>query len=143
MGRPKKKPAKGDADKVFALRSVGAGKGTCARRVNISTKTLDRWIEEYPQITEAWEAGGSQLETDLVKNLYEIAMDKKHMRCATAAIFLLKTLRGFVDNPEPAPVKTAVQINIPPPLSPENYQELIAQVRPAGVIDGKVVSDEQ
>ena len=127
MGRPKKRPSPGDYDKVFALASVGAGKGTTARRVNVSLGTFNRWLAEYPRISEAWEAGGAEMESDLVRNLFEIAMDKKHPRCVIAAFFLLKSKRGFIDNPQPAPEESRVRVEVvlPAALSEQQYRELL------------------
>ena len=126
MPRPKIRLASRDYPQITAMRSVGASKGTVAKRLRMSPSSFRKVLERDKRAAEAWEAGEAQLESDLVGSLYEQAMDAKNKNC-TAAIFLLKTIRNFIDNPQPQSTENRVSIEfrLPGALTEDQYKKLV------------------
>jgi hypothetical protein len=116
------------------MASVGASKTTIAKRLGIAPKTLREILTRDQRAGEAFESGRGQLESDLVGSLYRQAMDPKN-RNPTPSIFLLKAMRGFVDQPQPHAPENRVEITvqIPAALKPEQYRRLI-EVAPRKVL---------
>ena len=107
MPRPRKHLRPSDYQKLEGMASVGASKATIARRLGIgSVKTFNRILGDDKRATDAWEAGRGQLETDLVRCLYDAAMNGN----ITSAIYLTKAMCGFTDQPQPQAAESRIEV---------------------------------
>ena len=124
------------------MASVGASMATIAKRLGVAKRTLDAILERDRRAKDAFEAGRGELESSLVSTLFEQAMDPKN-RNPTPAIFLLKAMRNFSDQPKPELTENRVSIEfrLPGALKRDQYRELVEvtprkALREAGVDAG-------
>lgn len=105
-----------------------------ADALGLTYNQLQTAIKNDPELEAVFGEGRGRLEDELASGLYE------HARAGniTASIFLLKSMCGWrdtgVDTGRGAP-QVAVQINLPGPLSPDDYERLV-QVTPSAPVEG-------
>lgn len=80
---------------IEQLAREGASLATIAKRLRVSRTTLNEMRKRQPQVEEAIERGYSGMEDELVDLLMVRARDLAHPGGTTAAIFLLKSRRGY------------------------------------------------
>jgi hypothetical protein len=126
MPRPKKHLKPEDYGRLEAMASVGASLATIAKRLGGSKRTLDAIFKRDQRAKETFEAGRGELESSLVNRLFEQAMDPKNKN-PTPAIFLLKSMCNYSDQPKPELTENRVSIEfrLPGALKPEQYRELV------------------
>ncbi len=126
MPRARKHLRPDDYAKLEGMASVGASRRTIARRLDMPYKNFRQLLARDKRAEEAFEAGRGALESELVGRLYEQAIDPKN-RNPVPAIFLLKAMRNFSDQPQPAlpENKVAITFQIPGALTPEQYQKVL------------------
>lgn len=73
----------------------GAGLAHMAKALGIDRKTLRRHRREHEAVRDAIEIGHECMETELVDILMTKARDRKNPQGLTAAMFLLKSRRGY------------------------------------------------
>ena len=141
VGRPRQHLRPTDYDRLEAMASVGASMRTIAKRLGVAYVTFQKILQRDRRAEEAFEAGRGELESELVGVLYRQAVDPKN-RNPTPALFLLKSMRNFSDQPQPALPENRVEITfqLPGALSEEQYKQLIdvtpkRQLAEAGVTD--------
>ena len=132
LGRIEEMIANGGYSTAQALTEVGfsAANGRKARRTD-------------PKIAEAIARGMARQETALVNALFETAMNAKHPKAVTAAIFLLKARHKYIDQPKSEPPESRVEITfqIPAALKPEQYRELVEVTPPKALKQAGMESD--
>jgi transcriptional regulator with XRE-family HTH domain len=127
--------------KGLALLEEMAAKGmsqtSMAKALRIGRNTLTEIKKRQPEVEEAIERGYSQMEDVLVDRLYATAMGESKA-AVTAAIFLLKTRRGY----EGTKVPTHITINqdnrtqtiaLPSAQDMDTYMRRIADGSPVAV----------
>lgn len=104
-----------------------------ADALGLTYNQLQTCLKNDPALEGVFAEGRGRLEDELASGLYEQARAGN----ITASIFLLKSMCGWrdtgVDTGRGAP-QVAVQINLPGPLSPDDYARLI-QVAPAACVE--------
>lgn len=85
-------PPPGTAEKLREAASAGFTKLGCALRLGTTAEILRRWIDQYPELQEAFDQGREQERHTLHNVLYRQAVEQGN---ATAAMFLLKTKHGY------------------------------------------------
>ncbi|MEM6857567.1 MAG: hypothetical protein AAF559_06815 [Pseudomonadota bacterium] len=80
---------------IEQLAREGAALATIAKRLRMSRTTLNDIRKRQPEVEEAIERGYSGMEDELVDLLMVRARDLEHPGGTTAAIFLLKSRRGY------------------------------------------------
>jgi hypothetical protein len=88
------------------MAAKGMSQTSMAKALRIGRNTLTEIKKRQPEVEEAIERGYSQMEDVLVDRLYATAMGESKA-AVTAAIFLLKTRRGY----EGTKVPTHITIN--------------------------------
>ena len=89
------------------MAAKGMSQTSMAKALRIGRNTLTEIKKRQPEVEEAIERGYSQMEDMLVDRLYATALgDSK--AAVTAAIFLLKTRRGYEGTKVPTHIKTTV-----------------------------------
>ncbi len=123
MARPRKNLRPEDYPKLEAMASVGASKATIAKRLDVAATTLDAILKRDRRAAEAFGMGRGQLQSDLVKCLYDAALKGN----ITAAIYLTKAMCGFTDQPQPQAAESRVQIEVklPAALTEQQYRKLL------------------
>ena len=108
--------------------------------------SLPRWQKlkgSNSKVMAAYEEGRSAEHSALRNALFDAATQKGNV---TAAIFLLKSRHGYVDQPQQQPEagRVTVEFKLPAPLSQAQYVELtkVAEKAPAGVLEGEAVPVE-
>ena len=91
-GRKPKAPPAGARELVLALAADGFTQLGIALRLGTSADTLRRWLEEHPDLAEAFEQGRENERWALHNMLYRQAMEHGN---PTAAMFLLKARHGY------------------------------------------------
>ncbi len=91
-GRKPTSPPSDAADRVRALASDGFSVIGIAHGLGVGKDAFSRWLDEYPDLKEAFDRGREEERHALHNLLYRQAMEKGN---ATAAMFLLKARHGY------------------------------------------------
>jgi hypothetical protein len=123
VGRPRKNLPANGLDIVRRLASNGVNETAIAAALGLSFDVWKRIRDEDPEAKAAWQEARAIEENKLAGKLYEEAMGGN----MTACIFLLKGRHGWRDigPADDSGVRTAIQINLPGPLKPEDYTKLV------------------
>ena len=92
MGRPKKQPPPNAAERIRKLAAEGHTKRGIAILLGTHFEAFNRWLEENPDLQDAFNAGREKEHHALFKALFTQATTKGN---TTAAIFLLKSRHGY------------------------------------------------
>jgi hypothetical protein len=89
--KPKTPPATA-ADRIEALAADGFSMRGVAAGLGVSADVLRRWLDEQPDLQEAFDRGRERERHTLHNALYRAATEQGNM---TAAMFLLKARHGY------------------------------------------------
>lgn len=122
---------------VEQMASKGMSITSIAKALNIHRDTFAAIRKRQPEVVEVLERGYASMEDDLVDALYTRAMDPSSKGGTTAAIFLLKTRRGYEGTKVPSHItinndNRQQVVQLPDKLSEEAYIKKYAKV---GLID--------
>jgi hypothetical protein len=92
QGRKPLAPPVDAAEQIRALAADGFSMVGVADRLSVSKDTLSRWLEEVPELKDAFDQGRENERRALHNQLYRLAMEEKH---AASAMFLLKARHGY------------------------------------------------
>lgn len=108
-----------------AVGEKGATKTEAARVFGVNIATFNRWLEEYPEVHEAWEEA-KQLEHDmLVNKLFSLAMEGN----VIAILFALKARFAYVEGAAATTQNNvSITFNMPGAKTPEQYRATIDAV---------------
>jgi len=115
---------------ITTLASTGFTKVGIARHFNVDVRTLDRWMEEHPELAEAFKAGRDQERQSLHNVLYRLAVEQQDK---IAAMFLLKSRHGYREGDQSEQSnRVAITFNLPGAMTPDQYKtiEAVATTRP-------------
>jgi hypothetical protein len=107
------------------MAAEGQDQRTIAKRLGIDRKTLTDIRDRDPAVADAWERGHGELASELTHILLQHARDGNII----AAIYLTKARLGWREGtPADGAGQNNVQVNIqiPPPMSSEEFQRIIA-----------------
>lgn len=91
-GRPLKLPPADAADRIRDFAADGFSVIGVARRMGTSKETLARWMDDYPELRDAFDEGREQERHVLHNVIYRKAVEKDDI---TAAIMLLNARHGY------------------------------------------------
>ena len=123
-------------DRIYNLAATGWSKRGIARSFSVTLETLNRWLEDYPTLNEAFEHGRDGERQTLHNVLYTLAVNDKDK---VAAMFLLKARHGYREGDQSEQAnRVAVVFNLPGALTPEQYRvvEGVANKPKADALDG-------
>jgi hypothetical protein len=124
---------------VRELASRGVRDVDIANALHLSLPRWQKLRASHPKVMSAYEEGRSSEHAALRNALFDAATQKYNV---TAAIFLLKSRHGYVDQPQQQPEagRVTVEFKLPAPLSPAQYVELtkVAEKATATVLMGEV-----
>ena len=108
-GRPPKQPPAGTADRIERLVATGLTQIGVSRLLGTSAETFRRWLKEYPELQDAYDAGSAKIEHEMFNVLYRAAK-KGHV---IAAIYLTKARFGWREGEIPPASSPTIIINLP------------------------------
>jgi transposase-like protein len=121
-GRKKKQPPPSTAKIVRGMAAGGYSLVGIARELGTSKDTLLRWLDEQPELREAYEQGKETERYSLHNMLYRQAMQKGN---ATAAMFLLKSRHGYREGDQTEQGnRVSITFALPGALGLEEYKRL-------------------
>ena len=124
MGRPRKNLKSADYPQIEQWATHGVSERDIASRLGMSPVTWRKVKERDLRARDALARGRGREETILVGCLYRAAVEKGNV---TAAIFLLKTRHGYIDNPKPEmqESRVSVEVRLPAALSTNQYKQVL------------------
>jgi hypothetical protein len=130
-GRKKKMPPENAMEVIEDAASRGCSEWSIAKALGTCFGTWRRWLDEFPELKEAYDQARAIEHDALVGVLFEKAMKGD----STAAMFLLKCRHNYRDGGVTIEDNRRVQIGVvlPSSLNPDQYKMLI---------DGGGTSDE-
>jgi hypothetical protein len=127
-GGPRKLLKPGDLEVVTKLAAKGVREKDIARAVGMSEPTWQRLKADFENVRNALDAGRQRMHDSLVGKLYERAMAGE----TVPLLFLLKTRFGYREGDELGDnARPQVIINLPAPMSAEQYEKVVQHVPPA------------
>lgn len=123
QGTHKIAPTASDLPKITELAAAGKTRKGIALHLGISNSLLDKWMERYQEVREAWERGMAVDEERLVSKFNPVIDDPKHKMQMVAVMFLLKAKHKWRDRDEP----TVIQVN-EQPKAPSQFK--VTEIKP-------------
>ena len=138
-GRPRKALTEEQLPELAVL-ATWARKRDAAARLGMSVDTLRRILRDDEAAARAWDLGRAGLHEKLVNKLVERALAGE----VVPLLFCLKSMFGYregepLDGDERAPLVT---INLPQPLSPEQYRARLSEMRRTLTIAAECVTED-
>lgn len=117
-GRPRKVPPPGAAKVIREATARGASQRGVAMALGCCIDVLIRWLDEYPDLKEAFAEGREKERAALHNVLFEAAMNG----AVVPALFLLKARHGYREGEQEGQAnRVSVTFNIPGALPLESY----------------------
>lgn len=121
MGRPALQPPKDAIDIITEGASRGASMRVIASALAISVETLRKWLDENPDLEEAFVRGREKERSALHGSLYDAAMAGN----IVAAMFLLKSRHGYREGDQGEQAnRVSINFNLPGALPTEKFIEV-------------------
>lgn len=127
IGRPRKAPPPDAAQRIQAAAADGFTIPGVAMTLGVNQDVLKRWMDEHPELKQAF-AFGREMERRTLHNvLYRAATEGTGKDALIAAMFLLKARHGYKEGEPVGEQNSRVQIEIklPGALPPAAYAEVI------------------
>lgn len=121
-GRKLKEPPRDASARIEAYAADGFSKLGIAKRLETSVDTLNRWMDEQPELQTAFDVGREDERWALHNMLFKQAMEKGN---ATAAMFLLKSRHGYREGDQSEQAnRVNVVFNLPGAISMDEFSKL-------------------
>ena len=125
MARPRKEPQPEAVQRIETAAANGADVKGIAHCVGINKDTLQRWLNEHPELREAYERGRERERAALHNALYRAATEKGNI---VAAMFLLKARHGYREGDQgEAGNKVSITFSLPGALTMDQYREKVIE----------------
>ena len=111
-------------EQIVELAANGASKQGIARHFGVSIRTLNRWLEESDEFTEAFAIGRDRERSVLHNVLYRAATDNGNI---VAAMFLLKSRHSYREGDQSDVAnRVSINFNLPGAMTAEQYKTIEA-----------------
>ena len=118
IGRPRKEVPVDAAKRIAKAATEGASMVGIAAYLGVSIKTLNRWLEEEPELKAALDLGREVEHNVLHSGLVQAA----HKGNIVAAIFLLKARHGYREGDQGDTAnRVSITFSLPGALKPEQF----------------------
>jgi hypothetical protein len=118
---------------IAAAAAGGYSRSGIAALLGISRHALRRVAERQPEVAAALQRGEAALEQELVMGLVRQAREGAFV----PAIFLLKSKFGYVEGAPPDAAKPTININIPAPMSADEFNRFLSERRGVVIEQGE------
>ena len=113
-GRPRKEPPADAEQAIRAACAIGSSKAGVAMALGVNPDVLDRWMDERPDLKQAFDEGRETERKTLHSVLYEADTKGTGKDALIAAMFLLKSRHGYREgDQESQGNRVSVTFNIP------------------------------
>lgn len=113
-GKPRKEPPKDALTVIKQATATGASKRGVAMALGAHVETLNKWLDESPELKEAFEQGRETERQTLHNVLYDCAVGGQGKDSLIAAMFLLKARHGYREGEQATEAnRVSVTFNIP------------------------------
>ena len=120
-GAPRKEPPKDALAIIKTAAATGASKRGVAMALGAHVETLNKWLDESPELKEAFEQGRETERATLHNVVYETAMARNGKESLLAAFFLLNSRHGYKDERPTEANRVSVTFNIPAALPMDQF----------------------
>lgn len=110
LGQPRKKPPANALAIIKHAAATGASRRGVAIALGVHVDTMIRWLDESPELKEAFEQGRETERQTLHSVLYDCAVGGQGKDSLVASMFLLKARHGYREG-EQASEANRVSIN--------------------------------
>lgn len=118
-GAPRKVAPPDAADVIRNATAIGASKRGVAMALACSFDTLNRWLDEDPELAEAFATGREKERQTLHNVLFDAATKGNNM---VAAMFLLKARHGYQEGQQEGQAnRVSINFTLPGALRPEQF----------------------
>jgi hypothetical protein len=118
-GRKPTEPPSDAVERIATLSATGYSKIGVAADLGVDVKTLNRWLDENPELNDAFDAGRERERQSLHNKLYEKAMAGD----TVAALFLLKSRHGYREGDQASSAnRVSIQFNLPAAMPLEQFK---------------------
>lgn len=119
------------AKAIYACAAGGFSVVGVAQALGTSKDTLGRWLDEYPELKEAFDQGREQERYMLHNKLYRLAMEQDN---ASAAMFLLKARHGYREGDQGETAnRVSINFTLPGALPMEQFAAIDVTPQPEGL----------
>lgn len=113
-GRPRKLAPPDAADVIRKVCATGSNKRGVAMALGCDITVLDRWMDEAPELKQAFDEGREKERQTLHNVLYDAATTGTGKEALIAAMFLLKARHGYQEGAQDGQAnRVSVTFNIP------------------------------
>lgn len=120
-GGPRKVAPPDAADVIRQATATGSTKTGVAMALGCCVDVLNRWLDEDPELQEAFSQGRERERQTLHSRVYETAMGTGK-EALIAAFFLLKARHGYREGEQESQAnRVAITFNLPGALKPEQF----------------------
>ncbi len=113
-GRPRKEPPPDAAGVIRSACATGASQAGVAMALGANVDVLRRWLDEHPDLKEAFTQGREKERQTLHNVLYESAIGGNGKDSLIASMFLLKSRHGYLEGQQESQAnRVSVTFNIP------------------------------
>ena len=127
MGRPRKQPPADVKEIIESAAAEGGSLASVAAALACDVSCLKRWMDEAPELKQAFDTGRERERKTLHNKLYETAVSGSGKDALIAAMFLLKSKHGYKEG-EPTDSQNSrvqIEIKLPAALDAGKYAEVI------------------
>lgn len=122
-GRPRKTPPKDAAEVIRSACATGATKIGVGMALGVSYDVLNRWLDEDPELKEAFTQGRETERKTLHNVLYNAATQGTGKESLIAAMFLLKARHGYQEGQQESQAnRVSINFQIPGALPMTQFE---------------------
>lgn len=124
-GRPRKLAPPDAADVIRKVCATGSNKRGVAMALGCDITVLDRWMDEAPELKQAFDEGREKERQTLHNIVYETAISGSGKDSLLAAFYLLNSKHGYVSGQQESQAnRVSVTFNIPAAQPLEQFMVL-------------------
>jgi len=117
-------PARNAAERIRAHAADGWSVLGIAHCMGVNPRTLNRWMEEHPELKDAFDLGREQERRTLHNMIYRKAVEKGDL---TAAMCLLNSRHGYRSDQSDQGGRVNVTIALPGAMTVQQYMTAIGK----------------
>ncbi len=122
-GKPRKEPPPNALAIIKQAAATGASRRGVAMALGAHADTVQRWLEESPELKEAFEQGRETERQTLHNVLYDCAVGGQGKDSLIAAMFLLKARHGYREGEQATEAnRVSVTFNIPAAMPLDKFE---------------------
>lgn len=139
VGRHRKMPPADAADVIRHACATGANRLGVAIALGVSGDVLTRWLDESPELKEAFDQGREKERQTLHNVLYDCAVSGNGKDSLIASMFLLKSRHGYVEGQQESQAnRVSINFQIPAATPLEKFMVIDDAINRAEPVSAKL-----